>query len=144
MRLWQLRVEDLFAKPGEIVTYEYYGRGWFGRPYSGGPWHQPEEVSEVVEKIPTITLHEVLQQDWSAEEPSDVQERLMLTCRLLWMFGERRLATQWFSRRQEFPEAGNRQAIAALQNQMRQDVQRSNVDENWLPGFHVLLREFRS
>ena len=30
-----------FAKHPEYV-YRYQGNGWYGRPYSGGPWHTLE------------------------------------------------------------------------------------------------------
>lgn len=47
MTLRDLKTGDWFEfadRPvGRFVReYCYYGNGWFGRPYSGGPWHTRE------------------------------------------------------------------------------------------------------
>lgn len=37
------RFADSPVMPGNplVGLYEYYGHGWYGRPYSGGPWCEP-------------------------------------------------------------------------------------------------------
>jgi hypothetical protein len=40
MRLRDLQFGDRFKfHPGDRDVYEYRGNGWYGLPYSGGPWH---------------------------------------------------------------------------------------------------------
>lgn len=42
-----LPVDARFRFPGSDVVYTYRGNGWYGKPYSGGPWHS-EEDTEVI------------------------------------------------------------------------------------------------
>lgn len=30
------------------VVWVYYGNGWYGRPYSGGPWHLHDDPEVIV------------------------------------------------------------------------------------------------
>jgi len=52
-----LNVGDVFRFANQTIVpefpvgglYEYHGHGWYGRPYSGGPWCEPwESTKEVV------------------------------------------------------------------------------------------------
>jgi hypothetical protein len=42
MTLRELRVGEWFTLEGYIVQYQYLGNGWYGRPYSGGPFYTPD------------------------------------------------------------------------------------------------------
>lgn len=43
LRFKDLKTGDFFvfaSTPEKSYSYEYRGNGWYGIPYSGGPWHQ--------------------------------------------------------------------------------------------------------
>lgn len=42
VRFHELKTGDWFTFYGSDREYQYLGNGWYGRAYSGGPWHKSE------------------------------------------------------------------------------------------------------
>jgi len=40
--VFRLADDPVFPESPVSGLYEFYGHGWYGRPYSGGPWCEPE------------------------------------------------------------------------------------------------------
>lgn len=57
MHFRDLRTGDCFQfSIAQTAMYEYRGDGWYGWPYSGGPWHRRDNPSVVLVTRPVTTL----------------------------------------------------------------------------------------
>lgn len=54
-----LRTGDRFQFGiAQSVTYEYRGNGWYGLPYSGGPWHRHDNPAVILVSRPITHILE--------------------------------------------------------------------------------------
>ena len=138
MGLWQLKTGDLFAEAGALVTCEYYGNGWYGRPYSGGPWHVPQTQDFPVDLVPAMSLRQLLQ---TTEVETDSRNRLLQAARVLWTLGKRRMAVRWFDRLPGLPEATESVSGSGVVLRAWQELEQSGVDVDQVPNFDWLLAD---
>ena len=47
LRLRDLTSNDVFRFADRDTIFEYHGNGWYGRPYSGGPWNCDDNPSVI-------------------------------------------------------------------------------------------------
>ena len=132
MQLRDLKTGDLFAKAGELITSTYYGNGWYGRPYSGGPWHVPQAQDFPVDLVPATSLRQLRQ---TPEVETDSSNRLLQAARVLWTLGKRRMAVRWFDRLQGLPEA-----TESVSCSVWRELEQSGVDVDQVPNFDWLVQ----
>ncbi len=138
MQLRDLKTGDLFAKAGELITSTYYGNGWYGRPYSGGPWHVPQARNFPVDLVPAMSLRQLLQ---TTEVETDCRNRLLQAARVLWTLGRREMAVRWFDRLQGLPEATESVSGSGVVLRAWRELEQSGVDVDQVPNFDWLLAD---
>ena len=132
MQLRDLKTGDLFAKAGELITATYCGNGWYGRPYSGGPWHVPQAQDFPVDLVPAMSLRQLLE---TTEVEADSRNRLLQAARVLWTLGKRRMAVSWFDRFQ-----GPDGATESVSCSVWRELEQSGVEVDQVPNFDWLLQ----
>jgi hypothetical protein len=142
VQLWELRTDDLFSIEGELATYRYYGKGWYGRPYSGGPWHSEESRCVFVEALRSVTLRQLLENNWpNISTRNQLKQRLVLAARILWILGHRGIADRWFARLANMSDWMSKEAINVVLLAAWNELCESGADLDRLPSFDSLLTE---
>lgn len=139
LQLWDLRCGEFFSKPGEVSTFEYRGNGWYGRPYSAGPWHMECRRDFPVERLPVATLRELVGADWQhVPTCKALCDRLLNAARLLWTLGHRDRGEFWFERSQKLPVHLGKESIRTVLCLVWHELQHHGIDVDQSASFDWL------